>query len=1706
MSSLAWAQEDFTPSYAGDPCGPLTVSYTPTVDPGRVVSGYLWDLGNGNTSTLEEPSASYVSAQAYTVSLTVQYNDGSETVTKTDLFEIFPRPTVSFTTDASGGCAPLTVNFTDESSAPAGSSIVTRLWEFEGGGSATGVTETVTFSSPGSYDVTLYVETDNGCSASFTMPDAVVIDNGVVPTFTPGSPQITCADELSVDFANTTAGTQGGGYAFMWDFGDGNTSTQAAPSHTYTSPGNYSVSLTLQEIASGCVGTTETKTNLVQLVDFEPGFSATPTTGCNPLSVQFTDTSSIQLDRQTVLWSFGDGSPIRSGTGNGAIRTPTHTYTQPGTYTVVMTIDDPAGACEGTRTVSSLITVPSPVLADFNMDQSLFCEDNFTVNFTNASTNAVSYQWDFGDGATSTQINPSHTYTANGVYPVTLTATAASGCTDVIQDTVYSVPLQARMVLQDDIGCAPLVTSFANASVGVVPITSYQWEVRDESNALVFSSTDENPTGVSLVAAGDYVVSLSIAAGGCTDVATDTLELGVPPISMEFSASDNAVCNGETVTFPNLTVEDGTNLYPVEYEWDYTGGGNFQPGNPRDGESVYANLDSGFYDVTLRYYSNGCIQELIKPDFIYVNIPRANFELFTDDCQPDSLLGTNLSVGEEWWRWEILDSTNAVVYSDTVARNLALSLVPGDTFMVHLTAYNDSVGCSDLFEEIITMPDALPLFQVGMVEDTVCVDQVLTVGTAAVADVYQWTFVSDSVVVTANGDTVSPLFTMPGTYDLTLSLEVNGCVLDTTILDAFIISDPLVRIGSDLLQGCAPLTVNFFDNSVSGVEITDRVWSLDSAVISTDSAFAFDFTSSRNPQSEAYTVSLMLTTAEGCVSTRSVDLQITDPVAEFQIDSAFVCEGTEISFAANEDPSMVYPQTGGGAYLWSTTASEVSIPEGANTAAVFPNGTHSVTLWVTDVNGCVDSVTQQFTVNRDLPEANFTANPTEVFCPPAAVNFLDESNPGSAGIAAWNWSFGGTSSSPLQNPVRIFRDPGQYTISLIITDSAGCRDTLVRESYIDIQGPRGSFTVDDTVGYEPMEVAFVGSSPDDQVTFLWDFANGQVEGYFEDSTYLYTYPSPGNFLPVMTVRDSRGCDYAPDPAFSIEVLPCPQVDLGPDFTLCTADSGQVLQGYNATHDISLGTLHYAWNTGDTTSSMVPGLTLGTTEYSLSIWVIDDEGQQVCERADTVAVTITPSPAASFTVDNACQGELSILMSTSTVAAGELVSFAWDFDGSGTYDTTGRELDSVAHIYASLGNFLPTLLVTTDSGCTDTAVVPVDILPVPEMVLTAHDTCQGLPVVFEVAVDQPVTQYSWDVDADGVVDQEGVNLTQASTAPDSSGVFEALATVLAENGCRVTDTITYEVYPLPILTFLPEPALLCAGESITVSASGAATYQWALDGSTNDALTVSPMQDTTFYAVTGTSDQGCIATDSVVVFVLNHPFLLPEARDCVGDTLFLSASIPGVSVVHTWNTGDTDSVLAVTEPGVYSVVSEVTEAGLACVISSETNVIFDPSTPIPLTDTTVCFEDVPEVVLSPGLLGDYLWLPSGFTDSEYRTSREDTVRLVFTNARGCVSDTTVFVMENCTPVVTFPNAFSPNGDGLNDVLLPKGQYFVNYHMEVYNRWGEVIFISDDPFEAWDGIGPDGRVYSTGVYFVYVRFANEFDPGETFSQRSRVKLVK
>jgi len=254
---------------------------------------------------------------------------------------------------------------------------------------------------------------------------------------------------------------------WFWDFDDGGTSTERNPVHAFASAGDFDVYL--------LVTNTQGSDDVVHTVTVNPlpeaSFDYAPASGPLPLTVYFTNTSQYA---QNPTWNFGDG-------GTGAGNYVNHTYTEPGTYTVTLTVESPYGC--GTVQATAQVYVylqPAPPTAAFSADPTEGCVP-LAVTFTDESTGyppITSWLWDFGDGATSTETNPVHTYTVDGEYTVLLTVENVSGTASVTGTiTVYPLPM-ASFDYEPMVGYMPLTVYFTNTSDPLLAINP-TWDFGD---------------------------------------------------------------------------------------------------------------------------------------------------------------------------------------------------------------------------------------------------------------------------------------------------------------------------------------------------------------------------------------------------------------------------------------------------------------------------------------------------------------------------------------------------------------------------------------------------------------------------------------------------------------------------------------------------------------------------------------------------------------------------------------------------------------------------------------------------------------------------------------------------------------------------------------------------------------------------------------------------------------------------------------------------------------------------------------------------------------------------------------------------------------------------------------------------------------------------------------------------------------------------
>ena len=407
---------------------PLTVNFTDT-STGTTPLTYAWDFGDGTVdSTIKDPSHEYTMAGTYTVNLTVANAAGIDSEIKPDFITVNPPPdttapaSVTNLTNTTFSQTLITWTWTD----PADSDFEKVMVYLDG-----------VWKQNVTKGIQSWTATGLVANTEYTIGTRTVDSTGNVNATTVSDPARTAPAEsphaqftasprdgpapLAVQFTDQSTGSIS---SRSWDFTNDGTvdSTLANPVFTYSNPGTYTVNLTV--MGPGGLDT-EIKTGFISVEEPASGvsaqFTASPLAGSVPLTVRFTDQSSGEIT--SYAWDFnGDG------TVDSRVKNPVTVYTSSGTYTVTLTVRGPDGMDTEVKTkylsISGFLSRPNAL---FSMDKQ-FGSAPLTVHFTDKTlNNPDTFLWKFGDGTTSAERNPSHTYLTAGFYKVSLTASNEAG-------------------------------------------------------------------------------------------------------------------------------------------------------------------------------------------------------------------------------------------------------------------------------------------------------------------------------------------------------------------------------------------------------------------------------------------------------------------------------------------------------------------------------------------------------------------------------------------------------------------------------------------------------------------------------------------------------------------------------------------------------------------------------------------------------------------------------------------------------------------------------------------------------------------------------------------------------------------------------------------------------------------------------------------------------------------------------------------------------------------------------------------------------------------------------------------------------------------------------------------------------------------------------------------------------------------------------
>ncbi len=1477
---------------------------------------------------------------------------------------------------------------------------------------------------------------------------------------------------LVVHFTNTSSGAT----SYYWDLGNGTTSTLTDVSGSYITAGTYTVTLTASN------GSSTSVFHMTITVYPSPivSFVATDTSICPGTSTTFTSTSVLGTSGAgTYLWNFGDGS-------SSTAASPTHTYVTPGFYNVTLVVTNSEG-CASSLTVGAFIHVFNHSTPSFTASTTYFCNPPGDATFTSTTTGAGPFTcvWYFGDGTTGTGSPVTHTYGSTGSYTVKLIVTDANGCIDSITRTSFiTITTIAASFTSATTVCDDSWVAFDNTSS---THSGSAWSFGDGGS----SSSDTASHYYS--SPGTYNVRLIISEGPCGDTAYETVTVRTPP-TISFSYSPDASCPAPaTVSFTG-SVPSGSSV-----TW------TFGDGATGSGTAVsHTYTTNGVYTVTMTVVdAYGCttvysdtyvVHDLILniiSDVIGGCVPlTVHFHDSVSTSVPRSGTYPYSTASYSWDFGDGSATSTAATPSHTYTATGVYSVV------LNITTAN---GCSATDTILITV-GSVPVITVTDTPSEICFGRsfefIVTVLSGGPVNSYYWNW-GDGTSSTDTFATNSHAFARPGRDTVEIIAYNNGCPSAPFYLYNLITDSPMAIISS--AYTCDPYnSVIFVDRSLGD---DTHTWLFGDGTTSTADSVAHTY-----PGFSTYTCTLVTYNARsGCHDTTSVPLNLIPPVLHMYASDSVICAGSVIHFT----DSVTGSSSRG--FWWYANGIGVDLDTNSSFYDTFKvAGLYTIKMVILDQHGCFDTLVHTNWISVAKPADTFVAAPP-TGCWPLTVAFTDSSTDISGvSITRYQWIFGDGSTSTVSSihTSHTYTAAGTYNVEEIVTDSRGCKDTMLRRSLITVSRPHAVFRASTQYPCLGNPVIFTNSSTG-IVGSYWMFGDGDTSTT-TSPTHIYT--DTGTYTVKLAVVDASGCrDTAIYTSYIIVTRPIAAFTMSDSFTICPP---LTVSFFN----YSSGATGYSWTFGDgTTSILVSPSNLYVTSglYHARLVVVNAHGCRDTATHDVVLYGY--AGAFSYSPLTGC----SPLTVYFNAAISNVPNIIWDFADGNT--TRASMLDTTSHTYTLPGAYVPKLILSDNTGCRNSSLgldtIKVDAV-IPGFTTRPHPVCVNTSINFQdtsFSYFSHITNWHW-VFTNG----DTSDLSAPPYFYNTIGTYPVTLYVTDGWGCTgsVKDTIT--VYPPPTITASPD-TIICVHDSGTLKGYGGVSYTWSpttsLGCPTCPVTSAFPSVNTT-YTVTGTDIHGCVNTDTVQVDLRIY-----TVSKGWGDTE-VCRNVP----VTLHDTGGTKynwiPATGLSDPHIFDPVATPPSTTLYMIIAQYGSCVPDTNYVKLIIDSLPTVNAGPDQSLVAGseatlnatgtLINKYLWSPGQYLSCDSCATTiaslmsTTTYTITVTTNKGCTATDSVTIFLYCDKNQIFiPNSFTPNGDGQNDVFYPRGSGVSKINaFRIYNRWGEMLFertnISiNDVSNAWDGTY-NGGLPRPDVYVYLVEAV--CDTGEPIFIKGDVTIIR
>jgi len=1442
--------------------------------------------------------------------------------------------------------------------------------------------------------------------------------------------------------------------------------------------------------------------------------------GPTPANVSLSFINVNALTASTVNW--GDGTATQNFAGGiTAGQILTHVYPA-AIDTYLITITQLAPACVIQAHFVNERSVIAQI-APLTGSVTTICAPNI-IQFVNKSTNAsvtTIFTLDFGDGTpidtldyTSVGDTILHLYERNRVScNTTVTLTARNRCTGSVVSTNTYGPIQvydkdsAIINANKNTLCYPDTTvTFTNNTIrncvldGNVQQRYERWIIPNFKGPGLDSVTAWIPWPPSAARTisfpggptrpRTYSIILLDSSFCGIDTAIRTITIIDPPNA--FFTSIDTVCGGTSMNFVNGSTP------AMNYAWDFGDGGTSTATSPNH---TFTNTGATILPFNVRLIVTNpsgfsCRDTFIKVIYVLPR-PTSNFSQNGSSgnisgC--DSLLVTfaDLSLNATQWNWDFNDDGVIDFIGQTPASRKFYST---STIRLFVTSAN---GCIHNRTRTVTIYKT-PVADFNVA--SVCVNQQASFSDASTQfpgnniTTRSWNFDDPGSGVNNTSTQTNPshTFTTPGLYDVRLIVQSANSCPDTIIKQLNVQFPPTANFTPTVVSGCSPLTVNF-NNASLNADPNFYVWKIGNATFSTATNSSRTFTNN-GTSNDTIRVKLVAQTTFGCKDSIVKTIVVfPNPIAGIAVTTVPSCIATPVNF--------LNASTGANAFTWNFDDGNTSnVPSPSH---LFTNNTtqlkvYNVSLIARNINNCTDTA---FIPVLVLPDQTFVIGTTiDSGCSPLTINF-----PSFPGIVSYQWEFGDAQSSTEASPKHTFTNltsaPINYSTRAILTNSFGCRDTVFKTTKV-FPLPTSVFSPNKLSACSPDTFEFVNSSSSGSL-YKWYFGDGDslITSSTANVKHLYVNNSTAPIArEVMLITiNPNGCTETSSQSITIN----PKVQ-----SIFSIDTLQCSPYTAFTDNRSINGNKYYWylNNSLIDSSQNKQFTIVNTSgvdqvYEIKLRCISLFG---CIDDTSIFVRVLPQPNSNFITDVTAGCEPLALNITNQSTPG--INYHWDF---GDGETSSNSSTTFPKVFQN-STRIPlerriTLAVENSFNCVDTFYKSITVYPKVVSNFNVDDTVSCSPLIIQTQnISENTLTYAWFVD-NNLVDTNAnpkIVITNA-TAVEKISVIRLVAT--SAYGCSDEYTRTVRILPVPVADFfIPNSTIKFPQNTfsfVNQNIQAGFIYRWFYGDGDSSLLANAPAHS---YANPGSytvtlivSNAQCsdtvrrIATieppTPVVQFTGTGVGCAPLTIQFQNNSLYAKN--------YEWDFGDgfksneENPVHTYVEGGVYSIsliaygdggqavdvhVDSVEVYGLPrAYFIAQPKVVFIPSDPMVLFN------------LSENATQFFWDFGDGFTSTEvspthyYLQAGEYNITLIAQNGYGC-RDT--FMIEKAVKAesggtVKVPNAFTPNPNGGNGGFISNGEYnndvfypmvegAENYKFTVFNRWGELLFESNDVKIGWDG---------------------------------------